>query len=74
MSESLPPLLFDLDGTLVDSRAVVERHWGRFAERHGLDFAAVIMGVAHGVRSRDVIRIARARARRRGGGGAAGCG
>jgi len=53
---SAPPLLFDLDGTLVDSRAVVERHWGRFAERHGIDVGAVL-AVAHGVRSSDVIRL-----------------
>ena len=49
-----PPLLFDLDGTLVDSRAVVERHWSAFCERHGLDFARVL-AVLHGVRSVDVI-------------------
>ncbi len=55
-ARSAPPLLFDLDGTLVDSRVVVERHWGRFAARHGLDFAAVL-AVMHGVRSSDVIRI-----------------
>jgi mannitol-1-/sugar-/sorbitol-6-phosphatase len=55
-ARAAPPLLFDLDGTLVDSRAVVERHWGRFADRHGLDFAAVL-AVMHGVRSSDVIRI-----------------
>jgi mannitol-1-/sugar-/sorbitol-6-phosphatase len=51
-----PPLLFDLDGTLVDSRAVVERHWGRFAARHGLDIAAVL-AVVHGVRSSDAIPV-----------------
>ena len=50
-----PPLLFDLDGTLVDSRAVVHRHWRAFCERNGLDFAAVL-GVLHGVRSVDTIR------------------
>lgn len=50
-----PPLLFDLDGTLVDSRAVVNRHWGAFCERSGLDFAAVL-AVLHGVRSVDTIR------------------
>jgi sugar-phosphatase len=50
-----PPLLFDLDGTLVDSRAVVERHWSRFCARHGLDFA-LVLAVLHGVRSVDVIR------------------
>jgi mannitol-1-/sugar-/sorbitol-6-phosphatase len=48
-------LLFDLDGTLVDSRAVVERQWRRLCERLGLDFAEVL-GVLHGVRSADVIR------------------
>jgi mannitol-1-/sugar-/sorbitol-6-phosphatase len=50
-----PPLLFDLDGTLVDSRAVVERQWRRLCERLDLDFAAVL-AVLHGVRSVDVIR------------------
>lgn len=40
-------LLFDMDGTLVDSTAVVERTWHRFAARHGLDGAAVIAD-AHG--------------------------
>lgn len=50
-----PPLLFDLDGTLVDSRAVVERHWSAFCERNGLDFGAVL-AVLHGVRSVDTIR------------------
>jgi mannitol-1-/sugar-/sorbitol-6-phosphatase len=49
------PLLFDLDGTLVDSRAVVERQWGALCERLGLDFASVL-AVLHGVRSVDVIR------------------
>jgi mannitol-1-/sugar-/sorbitol-6-phosphatase len=48
-------LLFDLDGTLVDSRAVVERQWRRLCERLGLDFADVL-AVLHGVRSADVIR------------------
>jgi sugar-phosphatase len=51
-----PPLLFDLDGTLVDSRAVVERQWRRLCERLGLDFAEVLT-VLHGVRSVDTIRM-----------------
>jgi mannitol-1-/sugar-/sorbitol-6-phosphatase len=51
----IPPLLFDLDGTLVDSRAVVERHWGAFCDRNGLDFPSVL-AVLHGVRSVDTIR------------------
>jgi sugar-phosphatase len=50
-----PPLLFDLDGTLVDSRVVVERHWSAFCERNGLDFPSVL-AVLHGVRSVDTIR------------------
>ncbi len=49
------PVLFDLDGTLVDSRAVVERQWKVLCTRLGLDFAAVL-SILHGVRSVDVIR------------------
>ncbi|MFF6782726.1 HAD-IA family hydrolase [Streptomyces sp. NPDC012510] len=40
-------LLLDMDGTLVNSDAAVERVWRRWAERHGLD-GAEIMKVAHG--------------------------
>ncbi|MBV2152202.1 HAD-IA family hydrolase [Kitasatospora sp. SUK 42] len=40
-------LLLDMDGTLVNSDAVVERCWSRWAERNGLDPAAVL-AVAHG--------------------------
>ncbi|MEU5531871.1 HAD-IA family hydrolase [Streptomyces sp. NPDC020362] len=40
-------LLLDMDGTLVDSDAVVERIWRRWAERHGLDGDGV-MKVVHG--------------------------
>jgi sugar-phosphatase len=50
-----PPLLFDLDGTLVDSRVVTERHWAAFCERHGLDYPAVL-AILHGVRSSDTMR------------------
>jgi sugar-phosphatase len=49
-----PVLLFDLDGTLVDSRIVVARHWAVFAERHGLELAP-ILAVCHGRRSADTI-------------------
>lgn len=54
MTRRLSAVLADMDGTLVDSRAVVERHWHRFAERHGLD-AAPFLAVAHGRRTSDVI-------------------
>ncbi len=40
-------LLLDMDGTLVDSRAVVERCWSRWAREKGLDPAEVLT-VAHG--------------------------
>ena len=40
-------VLFDMDGTLVDSTAVVERQWGRWAERRGASLAA-ILAVSHG--------------------------
>jgi sugar-phosphatase len=40
-------LLLDMDGTLVNSDAVVERCWSRWAERHALDPAAVLK-VVHG--------------------------
>ncbi|GAB1329822.1 HAD-IA family hydrolase [Streptomyces sennicomposti] len=40
-------LLLDMDGTLVDSNAVVERIWRRWADRHGLD-GDEVMKVVHG--------------------------
>ncbi|WP_371479732.1 HAD-IA family hydrolase [Kitasatospora sp. NBC_00315] len=40
-------LLLDMDGTLVDSDAVVERCWRRWAAEHGLDGDAA-MRVVHG--------------------------
>lgn len=40
-------LLLDMDGTLVDSNAVVERIWRRWAERYGLD-GDEVMKVVHG--------------------------
>src|SRR6266576_1144265 len=49
--------LFDLDGVLVDSRAVVERVCRLWAQRHGLDPEKVLR-IAHGRRSRDTVRAA----------------
>lgn len=40
-------VLLDMDGTLVDSTAVVERLWWEWAEPHGLDRDAVL-AVVHG--------------------------
>ncbi|MCX2729098.1 HAD-IA family hydrolase [Saccharopolyspora sp. NFXS83] len=47
-------LLFDMDGTLVDSTAVIERTWRCFADRHGLDVADILAD-SHGRRSEETI-------------------
>ena len=47
-------LLFDMDGTLVDSAAIVEDCWRRFASRHGLD-AGAILAVSSGRPTIEVI-------------------
>jgi len=49
-------VLCDMDGTLVDSTAIVERHWTRWATRHGID-AAAILAVSHGRPTIDTLRI-----------------
>jgi len=49
--------LFDLDGVLVDSRAVVERTCRRWALRHELDPEKVLR-IAHGRRTRDTVKAA----------------
>jgi sugar-phosphatase len=48
-------ILFDMDGTLVDSTSVVERQWKLFAEEHGLDYDH-IMKISHGRRNAETIR------------------
>lgn len=47
-------ILFDMDGTLVDSTAEVEAMWTEFAHANGVDPATVIE-FAHGRPSRDTI-------------------
>jgi sugar-phosphatase len=47
--------LFDLDGVLVDSNAISERTWRRWAERHDLDPEPVLR-IAHGRQVRDSLR------------------
>lgn len=49
-------VLFDMDGVLVDSRAVVERTWRRWATRHALD-PEPILHIAHGLRTRESLRL-----------------
>ena len=50
-------ILFDLDGVLVDSIAVVERQWRRWAQRHGLD-PEYVVNIAHGHRTVETVAIA----------------
>jgi len=47
-------VLFDMDGVLVDSRAVVERTWRRWAERHDLD-ADRLFRTVHGRRTSEAL-------------------
>ena len=50
---SVAALLFDMDGTLVDSSAVVHAMYRRWAARHGIELEA-LMRVQHGRRSIEV--------------------
>jgi sugar-phosphatase len=49
-------VLFDMDGTLVDSRVCVERTWRAWAARHGIDYEA-LMQVAHGRQNHETLRL-----------------
>lgn len=48
-------VLFDMDGTLVDSTAVVDGVWAEFAERFGLDLGTVLAH-AHGRLTVDTVQ------------------
>jgi len=48
-------VLFDMDGTLVDSTTVVEAAWTRFGEQHGLD-PVEILGFSHGRQTIDTLQ------------------
>jgi mannitol-1-/sugar-/sorbitol-6-phosphatase len=47
-------VLLDMDGTLVNSDAVVERSWRRWAARYGLD-GGYVYAISHGRQSQDTI-------------------
>lgn len=49
-------VLFDMDGTLVDSRLLVERIWLIWAARHGIEPEAVL-AVAHGRRTLETMQL-----------------
>jgi sugar-phosphatase len=55
-SFSVDAVLFDLDGTLVDSTASVNRNWRAMAARLGLPEDEVV-GRFHGQSARDVLRV-----------------
>ena len=48
-------VLFDMDGTLVDSDAVIERSWRSWCERYGVDYETLI-ATAHGVPAAETAR------------------
>jgi len=48
-------VLFDMDGVLVDSKAVIERVLQRWAERRGLDREAMLH-LPHGQKTSDTVR------------------
>ena len=54
-NHSYAAFLFDMDGTLLDSSAAVDRVWGSWAKRHEIDVATLLANV-HGVRAEDTIR------------------
>jgi sugar-phosphatase len=49
-------VLFDMDGTIVDSRALVEMMWLRWARRRGVA-AEAVLAVAHGRPTLDTMRL-----------------
>lgn len=52
---SFAAFLFDMDGTLVNSMAVVDRVWRAWAGRHGIA-GDPLMAAVHGVRAIETIR------------------
>jgi sugar-phosphatase len=48
-------ILFDMDGTLVDSTEAIKRVWCRWAERHGIN-AAELFAALHGVRISETVQ------------------
>lgn len=49
-------ILFDLDGTLVDSTLCVEQHWQEWSKKHSLN-AEEILKISHGRPTIDTIRL-----------------
>ena len=54
-NQTYAAFLFDMDGTLLDSSAVVNRVWVSWANKHGVD-AQTLLKAMHGVRAEDTVR------------------
>lgn len=54
-SQEFAAFLFDMDGTLVNSIAVVERVWREWAVANGIEPSAFLQRI-HGMRASEVIR------------------
>ena len=55
--ERIAAVLFDMDGTLVDSDTAVERAWAAWAREYGVDPAAALENVHNGPAERTVRRL-----------------
>jgi HAD superfamily hydrolase (TIGR01509 family) len=55
--ERIEAVLLDMDGTLVDSDAAVERAWAAWAREYGVDPAAALENVHNGPAERTVLRL-----------------
>ncbi|MBB3459862.1 HAD-IA family hydrolase [Rhizobium sp. BK377] len=55
LDKTYDAFLFDMDGTVLNSIAVVERVWSEWALRHGFE-PEVLLKTIHGVRASDSIR------------------
>ncbi|MBB3591758.1 sugar-phosphatase [Rhizobium sp. BK529] len=55
LGKTYDAFLFDMDGTVLNSIAVVERVWSEWAIRHGFE-PEVLLKTIHGVRAADAIR------------------
>lgn len=49
-------IIFDMDGTLVDSHSVVERVWRQWALKHGVSTDEVL-AASHGRRTNEIIKL-----------------
>lgn len=56
MFAPLAALLFDMDGTLTDSRAASERCWRRWSDKVGVD-ADKVLALCHGRQARETMQL-----------------